>query len=60
MLLRLLFKGEIAAALLLRDLQRDTVHERIQLQRRLAPKLQGVTLCKNNTNKKKGYETLTL
>lgn len=34
-LLKLLFKGKIAA-----------VDERIQLQRRLAPKLQGVTLCK--------------
>lgn len=58
MLLKLLFKGKIAAFLLFQYLVRDKVEKRIQLQRRLAPKLQGVTLCIIKNVCVRGFETL--
>lgn len=57
-LLKLLFKGKIAAFLLFQYLVRDKVDKRIQLQRRLAPKLQGVTLWKKKKMYARGFETL--
>lgn len=57
---KLLFKGTMAAVLLPQCLLRDMVDERIQLQRSLAPKLQGVTLCKKKQKNTAGYEGMKL
>lgn len=54
----LLFKGTIAAVLLLQYLLRDMVDERMQLL--LAPKLQGVTLCKKKQKNPAGCEGMKL